>query len=1364
MISYRKGGNILLTDGLPDIPVDNTEEFKQRSFKKFCEETAPRVIREVYMPSLNKFLESTGIQMDLVDVKVARKMPIILNRKCHQRNSQEAIREERTSVTWCIYGKFAMRSTNTDSVIDYSPLNQTADWVELCSIPYVNKDGFIIYDRYDNSAGIFKKHAYNFIQQVELLPSISFGNKDVVTMRCHSGKSLVFYIGKLKNDLRVRVTKSKHLAFAQLVAYLGFKEAMASKVSASVFKSTYDELYDDIHYYGNTQCNEKRFFDERGTGAGGIEATELQKIAEDFLNPIGNFNAKGLRATLNEYLSLYRAEGLVTAYDIVDAAGNVVVAKDKMLTREDITNIYEHDIFKFHVVQERPKSVLFNEDVFIRRIPKGTRNSTLIRKYLPEERGMYISQDYVLDVDDSILLKSNTELTVSIWNLLMDVKYDRPISVKDSKSSKNIYNLYLNREIYSNFYKPAGNNYDEWEYVGPFRVGGGSKDKFNFGDLIALYSFLPQVLNHLHDGWLPDADACFIKHFTTIDQMFERALKETSVTFFRTYTHYLKDIKAEPRRLLTPDTTDNCTWPAYGLFVRKLNEYKCLELVDEKAYVNPMAYESAKHKANVYVANKHSIADEQRQMALTSYGRFDSYEVPQSGRLGIVNYLTQSCRQTDEGVPLVAYYPIRKGRVCFDELTYLTAQEEAKYIITDIGYLKLDGDRICNDLEEIVNCRVPSVGVAKSTIEPQRIGSVQYVNADPDCTLGYTAGFIPFSCCNDAIRATFAVAQIKEAKASQNLEKPGVTTTIATKLEQKRNPFSIYADREGMLVRVTSTECAKRGVELKCLDKNGKAFSYYAWGDVGGSESLTRLKLNCKIGSTFKPGDVLCTSEFVDEDGHIKIGMETCVAYIPDTGFNYEDGVSISPAYSERARSLSVHAEVVYHGKGRPVFEPQPRRYYHRDDTIEIKIVGQTVPKYYTLTESGYYYDSKIETDGKVNKLTIYFLANENADVGDKFSDRDGNKGVCTHVMTSNENYTLANGYPIEVARNPLGVATRLNIGQIKECRVGWAWKILGVPVEIQNFSHKEEDVDTIVEYAYDLANAPTPEAAVAKYRSILPPDLIQLGLERYNYAQKWKGVFERDGSCEIYLNGEKRPTRVYAGFVYMLKLVQEVRSKIAYRAGEAEGEKYMVKQNAPTKGRKSGGGQRLGSMEVAAYCAYAAEAWLNELFKYRSDDGSGRLAFTMDKYYGDKSYYEDMTQRRAVTAFITMITALGLDATCTNREFIDALTLQKPGALHYPKLNNIRKEMSFSTFNKKKTERTKLEEDKFDENKMTEAEVEDKLYIMSWLNRDPEHPADLDNLSEEDWKFVIGAFIGDEEKAARFITAVKEGAGKYEW
>ena len=1364
MISYSKGGNIILSRGLPDVPVDNTEEFKQRSFMKFCKETAPKVIREVYMPSLNKFLESTGIQMDLVGIDVRRKAPLMLNRKCTQKNSQEALREERTSVTWCIYGKFAMRSANEGSVIDYSPLNASAEWVELCSIPYVDEDGFIIYDRYDNGAGVFKKHAYNFIQQVELLPSISFGSKDSVTVRCHSGKSLVFYMGKSKNDLRARTTKSKHVAFAQIVAYLGFKEAMTTRVPMATFNSVYNEIYEDIHYYGSTQCNERRFFDERGTGAGGIEAKELKNIAEEFLNENGNFTAKGLRGALNEFLSLYRAEGLVTAYDVKDSTGSVVVSKGTMLTKADIENIYNHNIFKFHVVQERPKSVYFNDTVFIRFIPKGTKNSTLLRKYLPEERSMYISQDYVLDADNCIMFRSNTELNSTIWNLLLDVKYDMPIAVKNSKSSKNIYNLYLNREIYSNFYKPAGSGYEEWEYVGPFGMGGGDKDKFNFGDLVALYSFLPQALNHLHDGWLPDADACFIKHFTTINQMFERALKDTSTAFFRTYTHYLKDIKTEPRRLLKADTTDNCTWPAFALFVRKLNEYKCLELVDEKAYVNPMAYESARHKANVYVANKHSIADEQRQMALTSYGRFDSYEVPQSGRLGIVNYLTQSCRQTDEGVPVVAYYPLKNGRVCFNEITYLTAQEEAKYIITDIGVLKLDGERILNDLDEIVNCRVPSVGAAKSTIEPQRVRSVQYVNADPDCTLGYTCGSIPFSCSNDAIRATFAVAQIKEAKASQNLEKPGVTTTITTKLEQKKNPFSICADREGMLVRVTSTECAKRGVELKCLDKNGKAFSYYAWGDVGGSESLSRLKLNCKVGQTFKPGDFLCTSEFVDEDGHIRLGMETCVAYIPDTGYNYEDGVSISPAYAERARSLSVHAEVVYHGKGRPVFEPQPRRYYHRDDTIEIKVAGQTTPKYYTLTESGYYYDSKIETDGKVTKLTIYFLANENADVGDKFSDRDGNKGVVTHVMTPNENYTLSNGYPIEVARNPLGVATRLNIGQIRECRVGWAWKILGKSVEIQNFSHDAEDVDTIVSFAYDLANAPSAETAVAGYRSVLPADLIQLGIERYSYAQKWKGVFERDGSCYIYLNGEKRPTKVYAGFVYMLKLVQEVRSKISYRAGEAEGERYMVKQNSPTKGRKSGGGQRLGSMEVAAYCAYGAEAWLNEMFKYRSDDGSGRLAFAMDKYYGDKSYYGEMTQRRAVTAFVIMLASMGMDATCTEKEFIDALTLQKNGALHYPKLNSIRSDMSFSTFNRKKVERVRLEEDKFDENKMTEAEVEDKMYVMVWLNRDSENPVDLDNLSDEDWKFVVGAFLGDEDKARKFITTVKEGAGKYEW
>lgn len=1355
MISYTKGGNILLTRGLPDIPPEDVEKFKKESFDSFCKVSAPKIIKEVYVPSLNKYLSTTGLMVELEDVKVERQAPLPI-KYCNQRTSQEAIRETRTSSTMCIYGKFSLHAID-DKSRDFSLINKSAEYVELCRIPYVNDEGLIIYDRFDGPTGIYKKHAYNYIQQVELLPSISYGNDNEITIRCASGKSLSFYLNGA-GSLHVRTNKRTHYPFANIIGYRGFKEAMETKISRRDFDRLRDELCDFVHYYGLTRCCESSIVKASGKSVS-IDATQLMTAMNDFLEPNGLFRANELRGTLNEYLSLYRAEGLITAYDVQDAEGNVVVPKGVMLSREDITRIYQHDIFKLHVVQERPTSVCLEDNIVVRYIPIGTKNSPMLKRYLPEEKGMYISKDYLLDAEDAISFRSGTVINETIWQFLLDVGYDLPIRAKNSKSSRNVYNLYLNREIISNFFKPAGDDYEDWVYVGPYG-NGGDTESFTFGDMFAIYSFFPQVLTHLHDGWLPDADACFIKHFTTIDQSFSKALKDTSLAFFKTYTHYIRHFKEEPTSLLKADTVDNCTFPAYALFMRKLNEYKCLELVDEKAYVNPLAYESAKHKANVYVGNKHAISDKQREMALTSYGRFDSYEVPQSGRLGIVNYLTQSCKQTADGIPMVCYYPIEGKRVRMDKPTWLTAQQEACYIITDIGNLRLNGDVITNDMEEIVNCRVPSVGIAKSTIEPQKLKSVQYVNADPDCTLGYTCGSIPFSCSNDAIRATFAVAQIKEAKPTQHMEPPGVTTTIMSKLEKKRNPFCVRADRDGCIISADSTECSTRGYELKCVtggtahEKGRSIFSYYGWADLGGAESLTRLRLVHKPGIPYKKGDILCSSEFVNEDGLIQVGTETCVAYIPDTGYNYEDGVSITKAFAERTRSLSVHSEVVYIGKEPPEFVYQPHRYYKRDDTIEIKRKGRSTPKYHTLSESGYYYDSKCEKRGGIFTYTIYLLSNENSDIGDKFSDRDGNKGVCTHIFTNNENYTLANGYPIEVARNPLGVATRLNIGQLRECRVGWAWKILGARIEIQNFSHDARDVDLLVNFAYDLANSDSAEQAVSKYRSIFPKDLIDLGIERYEYAQNWRGVFNTDGSCDIYFNGEKRPTKVYAGFVYMLKLVQEVRSKISYRAGEAEGEVYMAKTNAPTKGRKSGGGQRLGSMEVAAYCAYGAEAWLNEMFKYRSDDGSGRLAFAMDKYYGDKSYYSKMTQRRAVTSFVVMLASLGIDLTCTEREFIDALALQHIDKLAYPKLNSLREDRAFIPFNRTRPKKNQLQEDVYDKNFATEAEMAAYDYIPAYLESMGE---DINDLSEKAYNFIIAVHNGDKDAADRYLRTLRK-------
>lgn len=1342
MISYEKGGNIIIDRGLPDVPAVDIDDFKNRSYEHFCKVTAPEIIRETYVPALNEYLKTSGIRVRLVSVEVRRKRPLVIG-YCKQMSSQEALRENDTCVTDCIYGKFALESTGENAVTDYTPLNEAAEEVELCSIPYV-EDGLVIYDRYDNIAKIFKKHAYNFIQQVELCPSISFGSKKEVTIRCKSGKSLIFYLNS-KGQLRVQLSKKSHKPFVALACYRGQREILEMGGKAPAFKEVRTAIRDSIHYYGLTRCNESMYFDTNGVTKYSVEhhenfnrkEKEKERAALDrgedytpgqleevnpgdikdivnnqFLAKDSMFYAEGLRGALNQYLSLYRAEGLVTAYDVKDAAGNVVVPADTMLTKEDIKRIYDHNIFYFHVIQERPTSVYLTHPIIIRRIPKGTRNRSFLKAYLPEEKGMYISQDYTLDATQSVVFPKNTELNEVIWQFLREVKYVGEIWVKNSPSSDNRFKLYLDREIYSNFFKPTGDtNYEEWEYVGPMGLGG-NPDTFTYGDMLALYSFLPQVLNNLHVGWLPDADACFLKHFTTVDQMFGKALRDASQLFFRTYTHYLKDFKVKPEYLLKADEFDKRTWQMFGLFVRKLNESKCLELVDEKVYINPLAYASAKRKANVYVGNKHAISDEQRRMALTSYGRFDAYEVPQSGRLGIVNYLTTTCKQTEEGLPLVCYYPLENGRVRFDKPTWLDTMQEAQHIITDIGVLKLEGDRITNDPNDIVNCRVPSVGKAKSTIEPQKIADVQYVNADPDCTLGFTCGSIPFSCSNDAIRATFAVAQIKEAKAIQHAERAGVTTTLMTKMEKQNNPFCIRANEDGVIIRDTQTTTTNRSVRLECVtgdtsfNHDRKQINYCSWADLGGSESLTRLRLNQKVGIPYKKGDILCTSEFVDKDGHIRLGMETLVAYISD-GCNYEDGVSIFPPFAERATSISLHSEVVYSGPYKPEFTPDKGRYYKRDNIIYINRKGRSTPSKHTLTESGYVYEQILTKRDKLYTLTIKFLSVEPAAKGDKFSDRDGNKGVVAHVYDNDTVYTLGNGCPIEVLRNPLGVATRLNIGQIRECRLGWVYKILNTTVELDNFSHDAEDIDLLVEYVYDLANANSIGEVTSKYAGKLPKALLDLGSERFEEAQKWRGTFDTEGACTIYINGRKQPVKAYAGWVYMLKLVQEVRSKISYRAGEAEGERYMSKTNSPTKGRKSNGGQRFGSMEVAAYCAYGAEAWLNEMFKYRSDDGSGRLAFAMDKYYGSKEYYDEMTQRRSVTEMVTLLAGLGVDMTASDGELIDALTLQDAGVLAYPRLNTLREEMSFQTFNKPRKPREKLKEDVFSMEFFTEEEME---------------------------------------------------------
>ena len=1347
MISYEKGGNIILSKGLPEVPVEDIGAFKRQSYEKFCKESVPVIIKEHYVPAINELLKPAGVKVDVIDVRVITTAPIPTH-KHMQPSSQEYIRPKATQSYDCIVGKFQLYPASETEHVNYSSLNAMAEDVRICPLPEVTQDGLIVYDRMDLSDKKYKRHAYNFISQIELAPSISMGAKKEVTLRCQSGKSLIFYPTG-NGQVHVRLDKKKHIPFAALAAYRLLLELKATGVKHSEAESIKTELLKSLHYYGLVKTNDNPYFEGYGVrrevsrlDASGkpvvgkrIDSKDLtEKVAPLFVGPNAIFTAKGLRGALNEYLSLYRAVGCISSKDIYGKDGNLIVARNEVITRSNIDEIYKNDIFTIHVVQETPVSVVTDEIIFITDIPKGTKNSPMLRRFIPEETGMYISQDYKLSANNCVAFPEKTEITKEIWQLLREVNYDRPISVKNTVSSKSSYKLYLDREIISNFCKPAGDSYEDWEYIGPFGKGSDGTDALTFGDMFALHSFLPQVLNNLYPGWLPDADACFLKRLTTINDMYSRALISTCDSFCKYMPAMVKHYVTNVTDLLQADTTTNRFFPIQQYFFNTLKETKCLEMVDEKVYVNPLAYESAKHKANVYVGNKHAIADDQRRMALNSYGRFDAYEVPQSGRLGIVNQLTTTCRLTEEGMPLVAYYPVRNMRVCFDEMTWLTAQQEATYTIADIGALELDVDRILNDPNEIVNCRVPSASSAKSSIEPQRIADVKFVNADPDCTLSYTCGSIPYSCSNDAIRATFAVAQIKEAKPTENTEPAGVTTTIMSRFEKMDNPFSLRAKEDGILVLPRTTECANHSYRLQYVSKdvNGGHYdkTYNGWADIGGAESLSRLKLVHPVGAAFKKGDVLMTSQFVNERGEICLGMDTLVAYDSD-GYNYEDGVSIMPAFAERATSISLHAEEVYTGKDRYATpDIDFTRYYHKGDVINVKVTGKTHPHKHVLTVSGYPY-VKTDYDDKSGSIKVKFLSVEPALVGDKFADRDGNKGVCTHIYGSMDNYTLANGYPIEVLRNPLGVATRLNIGQLKEIRLNWAHKVLGPRIELDNFSHDDKDIDLLVKLAYRLANSNSADEALAPIRSQLPDSIIELAYERYDDAQMWRGVFDEDGACDIYLNGEKRPTKVYAGFIHMLKLVQEVRSKIAYRGGEAEGERYLARTNAPTKGRKSSGGQRLGSMEVAAYCAYGAKSWLNELFSYRADDGCGRLAFAMDKYYGQNEYYAQESQRRSVTELVVSLAAMAIDIQGLDGELIDAMKLQHLNNTMYPKINALRQEMSFDKFNKPRKTRSPMQADKFEDSFISDAEMEKRqsdLFLVYpnfstfFDESDPEH------------------------------------------
>ena len=587
----------------------------------------------------------------------------------------------------------------------------------------------------------------------------------------------------------------------------------------------------------------------------------------------------------------------------------------------------------------------------------------------------------------------------------------------------------------------------------------------------------------------------------------------------------------------------------------------------------------------------------------THYGRICSVETPEGANIGLVLNLAAYARVNEYGFLETPYRKVTNGRVT-DEIVYLDASQEAVEVIADAGSeLNEDGS--------FINERVS----ARSGLFPAQVDAteVTYMDAAHKQILGSTAALVPFVEKNRVDRSLMASSMQKQAVPLLQPQAPTVGTGIEAEIA--RNTSQLFlAEGDGEVIRADGD-----AVEVKYKDgvKTYELVHFVKSNDDRSINQKTRVVRGEKV----KKGDILIEGASV-ADGEIALGKDLTVAFMPWNGYNMDDAIVMSRRlvendtltsvnikdYTVEVRETKLGPEIVT--RDIPNVSEESLRHLDENGIVqlgsEVKsgdvLVGKITPKgeqelssEERLLRAIFGEKAKDVRDtsqrmnnagggkvvgikvfsrenghelkaGVIMQIQIFVAQLRKISVGDKISGRHGNKGVVARIMPVEDMPFLADGTPVDVVLNPLGVPSRMNIGQLFETHLGMAARALGYKVATPPFNG-------------------------------VPDAVISDELE--------KAGFSRDGKSQLYdgRTGEPFEERTTVGVMHMLKLHHMVSDKIHARS---TGPYTMVTQQ-PLGGKAQNGGQRFGEMEVWALEAYGAAATLQEMLTIKSDDVYGR-------------------------------------------------------------------------------------------------------------------------------------------------------------
>ena len=642
---------------------------------------------------------------------------------------------------------------------------------------------------------------------------------------------------------------------------------------------------------------------------------------------------------------------------------------------------------------------------------------------------------------------------------------------------------------------------------------------------------------------------------------------------------------------------------------------------------------------------------EVRDVHYSHYGRMCPIETPEGPNIGLINSLASYAKINEYGFIEAPYRVVDKSdpknpRVT-DEVVYLTADEEDKYIVAQANEpLDEEGYFINNNVS----------GRFKEETSNYPKSKVDLMDVSPKMVFSVATAMIPFLENDDANRALMGANMQRQAVPLLVTESP----TVGTGMERKAaldSGVCVIAEKSGVVASVTSTKIV--------VDNDDNTTSSYKIVKFARSNQGTCLNQRPIVnkGERVEKGQVIADGPSTD-NGEIALGKNPLIGFMTWEGYNYEDAVLISERLVQDDVYTSIHIEE-YESESRDT-KLGPEEITRDipgvgDDALkdldergiirigaEVRagdiLVGKVTPKGETeLTaeerllraifgekarevrdtslkvphgEFGIVVDAKVFTrengdelpPGVNESVRVYVAQKRKIQVGDKMAGRHGNKGVISRVLPVEDMPYLPNGRPLDIVLNPLGVPSRMNIGQILEIHLSLAAQVLGFKVATPVFDGaNEDDIMDTLELANDYVNTDW-EDFLAKYEDVLDPDVLDYLDKRKEKAKKeWQGVtINRDGTILLRdgRTGEYFDSRVTVGFMHYLKLHHLVDDKIHARSTGP----YSLVTQQPLGGKAQFGGQRFGEMEVWALEAYGAAYTLQELLTVKSDDVNGRV------------------------------------------------------------------------------------------------------------------------------------------------------------